>query len=293
MSETQQPSYLKAFLSHPWNKAGLLAAGAVGVFASIPLGTAGLVLAGLGALAVEVAGGLIVPALPPFRRAVDQAHRKAQRDARVAQYFAQLQGLGDSVARNNFAHMQSRVGALYSAVAGSQGGLAVADVDKLDELTVDYLGLAVLGLTLAQRKDAANEAFVTKRIGQLEAQLKEGNLRDEEARQVKSALADFNESLARSRRLGLRRTSIEATLVGMPDKIEEVYQLVMSAPFSKDSGSRLEESLARLRIAEEVAAEFKQANLELEAEPAPTIKPKSQAAPPSLDAARRAAAARN
>jgi len=54
----------------------------------------------------------------------------------------------------------------------------------------------------------------------------------------------------------VRRSALEATLVSMPDKIEEVYQLVITSPYATDMGSKLEDSLARLRIAEEVAAEF-------------------------------------
>ena len=42
----------------------------------------------------------------------------------------------------------------------------------------------------------------------------------------------------------------------MPDKMEEVYQLVITSPYSTEMGGKLEESLSRLRIAEEVAAEF-------------------------------------
>ena len=48
----------------------------------------------------------------------------------------------------------------------------------------------------------------------------------------------------------------QATLISLPDKMEEVYQLVITSPYSSEMGSKLEESLSRLRIAEEVASEF-------------------------------------
>jgi hypothetical protein len=54
----------------------------------------------------------------------------------------------------------------------------------------------------------------------------------------------------------VRRSSLEASLISMPDKMEEVYQLVITSPYSSELGGKLEESLSRLRIAEEVAAEF-------------------------------------
>jgi hypothetical protein len=73
---------------------------------------------------------------------------------------------------------------------------------------------------------------------------------------LRSALAEYTEVMNRSRRLAVRRSALEATLIAMPDKMEEVYQLVITSPYSSDMGSKLEESLAHLRLAEEVAAEF-------------------------------------
>ena len=42
----------------------------------------------------------------------------------------------------------------------------------------------------------------------------------------------------------------------MPDKIEEIYQMVIAAPYSKGMGGRLEDSLSRLRLAEELEQEL-------------------------------------
>ena len=66
----------------------------------------------------------------------------------------------------------------------------------------------------------------------------------------------------RARRMAVRRSVLEATLVSMPDKLEELYQLVMASPYAKDMGSKIEDSLSRLRIAEEVAAEFDDSELD-------------------------------
>ena len=131
-----------------------------------------------------------------------------------------------------------------------------ADVEKLEDLMVDYLGLSVVWQSLRPRKDGANDEVLLKRIAALQAQLQNPTLPAEEARQLRTALAEYTEAANRARRLAVRRSALEATLISMPDKLEEVYQLVMSSPYSSGMDGKLEESLARLRIAEEVAAEF-------------------------------------
>ena len=105
-------------------------------------------------------------------------------------------------------------------------------------------------------KNRAGEELVVNRIAAIQTQLQRPGLPDDEQRQLRSALLEYTEVMNRSRRLAVRRSALEATLISMPDKMEEVYQLVITSPYSTDMGSKLEESLSRLRIAEEVAAEF-------------------------------------
>jgi hypothetical protein len=110
--------------------------------------------------------------------------------------------------------------------------------------------------SLRQRKDRNAEDVALNRIAGIQTQLQKPGLPEEEQRQLRNALAEYTEVMNRSRRLAVRRSALEATLISMPDKMEEVYQLVITSPYSTDMGSKLEDSLARLRIAEEVAAEF-------------------------------------
>jgi hypothetical protein len=251
-----KPSYLGAFLRHPANRMTLLAATCAAVFASIPYGWEGLALVGVVALGTEVLAALGIPELPPFKAWVDRDHRRQSRAQRLNRLLDELASLGDSSALSNYRHMVSRVQALYMTASDSRNTLTHEDVEKLEDLTVDYLGLSVVNLTLKQRKDRASEELVVNRIAGIQTQLQKPGLPDEEQRQLRGALAEYTEVMNRSRRLAVRRSALEATLVSMPDKMEEVYQLVITSPYSTDMGGKLEESLARLRIAEEVAAEF-------------------------------------
>ena len=251
-----KPSYLGAFLKHPTNRVALLAAAVVGIFASIPLGWAGLAVVGVVALGTEVLAALAIPSLPSFQAAVDRAQHQQMRAQRRLALLTEISNYGDTRALDTYQHMLSRVQALYRTADDSRTTLSRADVDKLEDLTADYLGLCAVHLSLKQRKDNASDDTVTKRIASVQAQLQNTALPEDEQRQLRNALNEYTEVLQRSRRLAARRSALEATLISLPDKMEEVYQLVITSPYSSEMGSKLEESLSRLRIAEEVASEF-------------------------------------
>ncbi len=250
------PSYLGAFLRHPRNRVAMLATAVVAIFASIPMGWAGLALVGVVGVGLEALAALTVPSLPAFRAGVDRDQRHQRREQRRLQLLTEISHHGDTAALTTYQHMLGRVHALYQTAGDSRTTLTRDDVEKLEDLTVDYLGLCAVNLSLKQRKDHASDELATKRIAGLQAQLQGKGLAEDEERQLRSALAEYTEVMNRSRRLALRRSALEASLVSMPDKMEEVYQLVITSPYSSDMGSKLEESLSRLRLAEEVAAEF-------------------------------------
>ncbi len=257
----KKPSYLGAFLKHPTNRVVLLAAGVVGIFASIPMGWTGLALVGIVALGCEILAALVIPSLPSFRNSVDRDQHQQTRAQRRLLLLTEISNLGDTRALDTYQHMLSRVHALYRTADDNRTTLSRADVDKLEDLTVDYLGLCAVNLSLKQGKENASEDMVTKRIASVQSQLENTTLPDDEQRQLRTALAEYTEVLQRSRRLTARRSALEAMLISLPDKMEEVYQLVITSPYSSEMGSKLEESLARLRIAEEVACEFEKSEL--------------------------------
>jgi len=250
------PSYLGAFLNHPTNRVALLAAGVVGIFASIPLGWTGLALVAVVALGTEILAALVIPGLTSFRNSVDRAQHQQVRAQRRLALLTDISNYGDTRALDTYQHMVSRVQALHQTASDKRTALNRFDVDKLEDLTVDYLGLCAISLSLKQRRDTLSEDTVTQRIASIQAQLQNTALPDEEQRQWRNALNEYTEVLQRSRRLAARRTVLEATLTSLPDKMEEIYQMVMTSPYSTEIGSKLDESLSRLRIAEEVASEF-------------------------------------
>lgn len=213
-------------------------------------------LVGVMALGMEILAALVVPSLPVFRNAVDQGQHQQVRAQRRLALLTEISNNGDTRALDTYQLMVSRVQALYQTASDNRTTLSRADVDKLEDLTVDYLGLCAVYLSLKQRRDNASEDTVTKRMASVQEQLKNPDLPEDEQRQLRNALNEYTEVFQRSRRLAARRSAIEAMLISLPDKLEEVYQLVITSPYSTEMGSKLEESLSRLRIAEEVASEF-------------------------------------
>jgi hypothetical protein len=56
-----------------------------------------------------------------------------------------------------------------------------------------------------------------------------------------------------------RRSALEASLVSMPVRMEEVYQMVMASPQTSNLSQLLEESVSKLRLAEEAALDMEHA----------------------------------
>jgi hypothetical protein len=258
------PSYLGGFLRNRSNRWAMFGAAVVALLASIPYGWTGFAIVSVVALGAEILAALMVPDLPSFRAWLDREHHNKERERRRAGLLVELRSYGDAGALASYKQMLDRVTSLQQTAADSRTSLTGEDVEKLDDLTVDYLGLCVLNLSLKQRKDNANEEVAVKRMTAIQQQLQSKFLPEEEGRQLRNALTEYGEIVSRSRRLASRRHALEAMLIAMPDKMEEVYQLVMTSPYSSDTGGKLEESLSRLRMAEEVAAEFDDAQAVLD-----------------------------
>ena len=199
-----KPSYLGAFLRHPANRTALLAAGVVAIFASIPMGLAGLALVGTLAVGTEILAALMVPSLPSFKAWVDrEAHHQGLSQRRKL-LIDELSARGESGALSTYQHMWERVQALYETAGDRQTTLTRQDVEKLEALTVDYLGLCSVNASLRRRKEQISEDQVNRRIASVEAQLRNPALGDEEARQLRATLAEYTEVVHRARRLGQR-----------------------------------------------------------------------------------------
>ncbi len=250
---SERKSYWGAFLKHPYNQALVLGASALSVLASFPYGWDAMALTMLGLVAVQIVGLAIVPGLPIFQMAVDKAAARTAREARRTRLRQEIEVHGGSHYIDDYERMFARVNALYRTASDRSTALSERDVDQLDTLTVDYLGMCLSDAIQRQQDGTAASALVIKKLKAVEQQLSQRDLSKDEETQLRRAKAEYDELLVRQARMQSRRSALEASLVSMPVRMEELYQMVMTAPSSGNLGALLEDSVSKLRVAEEVA----------------------------------------
>jgi hypothetical protein len=111
--------------------------------------------------------------------------------------------------------------------------------------------LSDAALRATQARDVAGE--IGRKLKAVQQRLQQADLSAEEAQQLERAQGEYQEALARQARMQSRRSSLEAQLIAMPLRLEEVYQMVMTSPSAGGLRELLDESVSKLRIAEEVA----------------------------------------
>ena len=248
----QEVSYWRAFLTHPYNQMVIWGAAAAGVFASFPYGWDGLALALLALAAVEVVGLAVVPGLPPFIASVDQKARRAERKAKRERLLSEVRMHGGSSHLRAYEQMSQRVESLYRMASDTATSLSEREVEQLDDLTVNYLAMCLSDAVMRAKDGADNNGVTERKLRALTQRLAQGGLAQDDEQQLLRAKQEYEEALARHQRMDIRRSALEASLVSMPVRMEEVYQMVMTAPSAGQLSALLEESMSKLRTAEEV-----------------------------------------
>ncbi len=260
MSDKPEPSYLAEMLKSQTNVYALLTTVATGAVLSIPFGL-GMALVPLVVFAAgEAIAALYVPSLPGFRAKVDKAYRDRARQAARWQLMDEIRKrtegrkvhYGSLEAYNR---MVDRVQSLYQFARDNASQLSARDVERLDDSTLDYLGIWLSALVIDDRSEAVSQTDIDRRIRELDREIEQGGPGTDQ-RQLQKARSEYQNLLARHRRMLSRKRSIEAAMLSMPDQMEEIYQSIVSAPTSGGLGSRLEESIARLRLEEDLEAEL-------------------------------------
>lgn len=245
--------YWLAFLKHPYNKA--LAAGmvALSVALSLPWGADGLGLGLLALAAMQMVGLALVPGLPPFQAWVDKRDRLYEREARRARLLEEIEAHGGSGHVRSYEQMGGRVASLYRMASDSSTALTAREVEQLDDLTVDYLRMCLSDAVMRGSGTAELAPVVVRKLRDVERRIDEGGLLPGDEQQLRQAKADYEEAITRQARMTTRRSAMEASLVSMPVRLEEVYQMVMTSPQAGNLSQMLEESVSKLRLAEEAA----------------------------------------
>lgn len=260
MDEERKPSYLGEMLSSQGNLYAALGAAAASALLSIPFGF------GLGALpllafgAGEIIAAMYVPSLPTFRDRVDRRWRRREREATRQRLLAEIDARGRRTSAfqqtmNAYTRMASRVASLQGGAGEGRSRLAPRDIERLDDATVEYLYLWLASLVMDERAEAVRPADIEARIAALGREIASPRA-GTDVRQLQKAREEYAAVLERHHRMTSRKRALEAAMLSMPDQLEEIYQTVMTTPLSEEFGARLEESIARLRLQEDIEAEL-------------------------------------
>lgn len=273
---TDKPSYLGAMLTSQTNLYAVLGVGALAAIAAIPFGLVGAAVPLIALATGETLAALVVPDMSTFRAKVDERHRLAQRgNVRTSLVYEiskrvpiQLNGKTITLGRSgsNGASQENRhrirgyntmieqIKSLSQVAKERQSALGEREIERMYEASIDYLSLWLARLVIDAREGNTDIKDVQRKMRAIEDQLPSAG--PKVAAQLRRAHKEYADMVARRNSLAGKSAAIDAALTSMPDKIEEIYQMVIASPYSSGIGDKLEGSLARLRIAEELEQEL-------------------------------------
>jgi hypothetical protein len=249
----EQPvSYVKELLMSQASLYGFLGALATGTLLAIPYGFKIAAIPVLCYLAALANAALFVPSSARFRHQVDQRKRAERRAEARAHLIEEIRGrVRQDPLWELYEGLCQRVESLKRMARSRKGSLSGADLERLDDATVDFLGLWLGRLTMAERLETLNERALREKLRSLGAQIE--RIGDPANRKhLQQAKSDIERILARRERLVARQAAVEAAQLSLADTFEEVYQAVMTNATGGDIGRQLQEAVERLHIEEDL-----------------------------------------
>ena len=250
----EEPSYLWEMLRHQNTLYGFLSSLAAGSVLAIPyhLGVAALPL--LGFVGATSLAALFVPSSPTFRNRVNRRRHAERRDATRAHLLSELSArLGPE--HPNFqvyARMVQRMASLRTLAKSKKSALTVDDVERLEDASVDFLGLWLARISMAERRARLVGQNLEQKIQHTQERLAQAS--GVERRPLEKALDELDRLLRSRKRIEANETAVDAALIAMPDAFDEVYQGVMQNPTSSEGVERLKQAVDRMRIEDELSA---------------------------------------
>jgi hypothetical protein len=246
-------SYLMEMLKDQKTLYGLLGSAALGAllaFSSLGLALLPMVVFA----AVMTIAALFVPSSKSFREKIDRRKRNEGREKTRNHLVSEIVGrVGPNhTFWNIYNRMCERRDSLKKVAAERESALTGDDVEKLDDATVDFLGLWLGRIAIQERHQAFNQKELERRIEQIEKQLESMEAAADQ-RRLQKALSDLRELVKRRDEMHSRDTEAEARMLAMSDTFDEVYQRIMANPTSKEDISQgVESALERMNIEEEL-----------------------------------------
>ncbi len=208
----------------------------------------------------ELIASMFIPDLITFQDSVDKKFRVSSRENSKKRLLEEIQvrvnkkGMFDQTFKT-WSRMTDRVNALYRHAADTSTNLPLIEIEKLDDATIEFLCIWLARLVIEDRAESINMKDIQERIAGIDRELTAARS-GVDVRQLQKARAEYVAMVERYRRMLSRKTAIDAALLSMPDQLEEIFQTIMTTPLAEGIGSRLEESIEKLRLQEDIDAEL-------------------------------------
>jgi hypothetical protein len=249
----KKTSYIGEMLKHRYNMYGALSSVAAASLLSIPFGLGVALLPLLGYAAGTSIAALFVPGSRRFRDVVDRQKRSHAREAARLHIIGEIEKRADKSHAywRSYERLCERRDALREVAQQGESAISVDDVERLDDTTVDFLGLWLGRIAISEREHMFDDADVKRRVKNIEEELAE--TKDEgNQRRLTKARSDLKSLLRRRKEMRTREASAEAQMLSISDTFDELYQRIMAAPASQEAASELRSSVERLNIEEEL-----------------------------------------
>jgi hypothetical protein len=247
-------SYVVEMLKHKYNVYAVLGTVAGAAVLSIPFGLGIALIPVLGYAAGTSIAGLFVPGSRKFRDNIDRRRRAEERELtrkHLVDEISQRVGPNHGYWRD-YARICDRRDSLMKIAEQRESALAYEDVERLDDSTLDFLGLWLGRIAIEDRQRAVSEEQIQGRIAQIQQDLEEMVDPMNQRRLVK-AKSDLESLLVRRREMRTRDAAAEAAMLSMCDAFDEVYQRIMVNPSSREAiDGDLRSAVERLNIEEEL-----------------------------------------
>jgi hypothetical protein len=252
-----KPSYLRAMLTHQYNQYALLSSAAFGALLAIPYGLNAGVMPVLAYGAGAALASLFIPSHPKFKQWVDNRHRTRQRERSRSHLESEIsrRATPDNSLWAAYHRMRERVTSLRG-MASSRKNISSREIDRLDDATVNFLGLWLAHLVIDEREASIDEGAVQQRIDSVEAQIAAASSAADR-RRLSRAKQDLERVLERRERMHTRRATVDAAMLSMSDAFDEVYQGVIANP-TGDIASQLHNAVERMNLEEELGSEIEE-----------------------------------
>ena len=148
---------------------------------------------------------------------------------------------------DEFKEMDEKISKMYRFAQERQGQITLGELDQLREAALNYLSM--LYLWASEDESLENNKKMTeseRTVRGLKISLQDPSVSEAKKVQMRKMVAEYEEMIERIGRRIHRLEHIEMLLKVTPDKMDELYQILMLAPYSEGTGTQIGERLKSL-----------------------------------------------